>query len=91
MKKTIILLVVILLIISSFISKKFSEVVVLEHIENVNKRIGVEVVVHKIWSDRTGIRQYEVFVDYTSNGWLRLVSRYVVEQGQVVHSERVSD
>lgn len=53
MRNKLIILVVIMLIICSYISQKRAEIVVLEHIEDVNNRIGVEVVVHKTWSDRT--------------------------------------
>ena len=34
--------------------------------------------------------QVEVYVEYTANNYLRLVSKYKVVKGQVVHSERVS-
>lgn len=92
MKNKIIFLVVIMFFISSFIDKKYAELVVVNHMDQVNEIINVEVEIHKIWSKRAGFGQVEVFVDYTANQYLRLVSKYVVnlKHGQVVHSERVS-
>ncbi len=89
MKRKIVILVVILLVSSSFISKKLAEEVVMEYMEQVNNKIGVEVDIHKIWS-KVKMGQVEVYVEYTANNYLRLVSKYKVVKGQVVHSERVS-
>ncbi len=89
MRKRIIILVVILLVIGSFICKKRVEEGVISYMEQVNKSIDVEVEIHKVWSKKK-LGQIEVFVDYTANGYLRLVSKYKVHKGQVVSSERVS-
>lgn len=78
-----------MLIVSGFISKKKAEVVVIRYMEQVNNRIEVQVEIHKVWSKKK-IGQVEVYVEYTANKYLRLVSKYKVHKGQVVSSERVS-